>query len=154
MGGGGSSSNKNIYQKDRKGVATRSYGVLSSNGIQSQEEYDAILKGQGVATAARYGTKSLASTGVDYDAAINDWNNYQLERQEIAEYDAKQTRAQEAPDDLTGTTGNVDYSLAIDDSKTGAVAGEGEDTTSDKKKAVKDVNVNASSQSLGISTDG
>jgi len=53
--------------------------------------------------------------GVDIEAALRDWENYTGERKEIATYSAKEARRTTAPEDLTGTSGAVDYSLAIKD---------------------------------------
>jgi len=116
--------------------------------------YDAArqehLDTSGLAYDKNYDRWSL-SNGVDLDSAIADWENYGLEREEIATYEAAEERRKEAPDDLTGTGGQVDYSLAIADNDT-TTGG----TTPKKKndKAAVDVNVNASTQSLGISQDG
>lgn len=152
MGGGGSSgSNTNVYEKDRVAVARRNYGELASNGFQTQEQYDAAVASKtGLNYDKNYNRYSLAS-GVDYDSAVTDWNNYRMERAEIDEYGAAEERRKEAPDNLTGTSGQVDYTLAIEQD---ANATDTNVTTKKKKQAAKDVNVNASNQSLGIAQDG
>ena len=152
MGGGGS-SHKTKYEQERVGVARRDYGELSETGIQSIEEYGslkALMGGSatvdpgGSATYSdRYNRWTMGS-GVDVEAAVLDWENYSAERESIATQSAKEARRQKAPEDLTGTSGNVDYSLAItdDDKKETSIGAIETDDTSPSTAST--------SQSLGI----
>ena len=176
MGGGGG-GNTTEYEKERIGVDTRAYGKLSKTGIQSQEQYDAYkqlvsgasvdstisdlpiisqavgtlketaAKDAGLAYDTTYDRYSLAN-GVDLDAALSDWENYRLEREEMATYEAKEARRKDAPESLTGTSGKVDYSLAITDSDDAKK----EDTLSTSVSSTVDTSptVSSTSQTLGI----
>jgi Neuraminidase (sialidase) len=131
--GGGSGSNKNEYEAERKAVSRRGYGKLASDGFQNQEQFDAISGAQeafgrikqsdytykvrapgdnendryntyddvGAFTAARQATlgdtglayndnfdRWTMGNGVDLGSAQEDWGNYQMERGEIATYEA------------------------------------------------------------------
>ena len=96
----------------------------------------------------KYDTSSnrwqLAS-GVDLEAAKEDWGNYTLERGEIAAYNANEDRRKAAPDSLTGTSGKVDYSLGIStDDK------EKDDKTASTTTYDESASTASTSQSLGI----
>jgi hypothetical protein len=125
MGGGGTSSHTNQYEKERIGVNKRKYGELADNGFQSNDEFKAAtaavqsgstdatqLKAVGLSYDSTFGRYTLAN-GTDFEAAQTDWGNYTAERQEVAKYSASEERRKAAPTDLTGTSGNVDYDLAI-----------------------------------------
>ena len=119
MGGGGGSTSTTQYQSPRKGVTRRRYGELSTNGFTSQAEYDAYKKGNynafGMKRDSAYGTVSLAN-GTDAEAAAKDWENYMLERQEIATYNAKEQRHKKSPEELSsGVT--PDLTIGGDKSK-------------------------------------
>lgn len=117
MGGGGSTTSI-MYQNPRTGVDRRQYGE-KSDGFQSQEEYDAFQqfkknpKGSnpyGFKYDSRYGTYTLKN-GVDAEAAVTDWQNYENERIETATYNAKEDRRKKAPDEL-GSSKTLDLSIA------------------------------------------
>ena len=116
---------------DKEGnTITKQRQKIGNNGqplykmVNDTAAYGKYTKGLGGATYDAKWNRWKTSTGVDMEAALNDWSNYAGERTEIAEYGAKETRRKEAPDELTGTSGNVDYSLAItkdDDKKESSV---------------------------------
>ena len=112
---GGGSSHETKYEKQRVAVDRRAYGKLSKTGFQSQEQYDKVMAGDmtGLNYDKQYDRYSLAS-GVDLEAAKSDWGNYSTELQDINTENLKEERRKSAPKNLTGTSGKVDYSLAID----------------------------------------
>jgi len=142
MGGGGQSQQTN-YQSDRVGVHKRQYAQLSDNGFQSQAEYDAAVNShKGLVYDPTYGTYTLKN-GVDFNAAVEDWNNYLAEKQEQDAYNAKEERRKEAPKNLTGTTGAAS-SLTI---------GSGSTKTTPTKKtklSSSSPSIASTSQPLGI----
>lgn len=145
-GGGGGGSHTTEYQKPRVGVHRRQYAQLSDNGFQSQEEYDAAVNHhQGLIYNEKYGTYTLKN-GVDFDAAVEDWNNYQDELAEQKEYQAKEDRRLQEPDDFSGTRGGTTQDLTIN--KNSQVSGV---TTPRKKKTVASgPSLDSTQQPLGI----
>ena len=122
-------------------TTTDEYGSQST--VEDTDAYHKALADSGLQYDSTYNRWSLAS-GVDFDAAKTDWENYSLERKDIATYDAQEARRKAAPDSLTGTSGKVDYSLAIQeddkdkDKTTTTIAGDTSESTA------------STSQSLGI----
>lgn len=178
-GGGGGTTYKPVYEPERVSVAKRNYGELSSNGFQSQEDFDAKqkfiqnykhiprnevgepgivgfaerlahfrrneeeMKAIGLKYNEDFDRWTLAN-GVDYQSAVDDWGNYTSEREEIAQYEAKEERRKSAPKDLAGTSGKVDYSLAIKQNDKQS------STDKKKKKIDKSPSTASTNQSLGI----
>jgi len=133
---------KTITEK-RIGVAKRAYGVKASNGFRNQAEYDAALERKGLNYDANFKRYSLKS-GVDYEAAKADWNNYIKERQEIARYNVLEERRKSAPDALSSAT-------APEQIQTTGVGG-ATGLQKKKKRSVFDASssVASTSQALGI----
>jgi len=132
--------------------------VLTANGFEKVKGGDGISYRKLDSKAYKEYTQSLQGakydpmwrrwtlgSGVDMEAAFKDWDNYLMEQQEIKEYEAKEERRKSAPDDLTGTSGKVDYTLADktkakkDESSVGSLS------IVDESKSVA-----SSSQELGI----
>lgn len=81
--------------------------------------------------------------GTDMQAALTDWENYEGERKEIATNTARNERTKAAPEDLTGTSGNVDYTLSVGDQE--EEDGVGGTISGDETESLA-----TSSQTLGI----
>lgn len=81
--------------------------------------------------------------GTDMQSALTDWNNYEGERKEIATNTAKNERRKAAPKDLSGTSGNVDYTLSVGDQ-------EEEDGVGGAIKGDETESLATSSQTLGV----
>lgn len=121
--------------------------LLGSQGREFIDDVAGYKSYQSSTGGASYDSKWgrwRMSNGVDMEAALNDWNNYVGERTEIAGAEAKDIRRQEAPDELDGTSGSVDYTLGIEE----------EDKKETSVGAVETVDTSPStastSQSLGI----
>lgn len=145
MGGGGAGSHNTEYQNPRVGVHRRQYAQLSDNGFQSQAEYDAAVnKHQGLNYDSKFGTYTLKN-GVDFDAAVGDWNNYQNELAEQKAYQAKEDRRLQEPTDFAGTRGGTTQDLAIN--KNSQVSGI---TKVRKSKTNSGPSLDSTQQPLGI----
>jgi len=163
MGGGSPGTHSTQYEKERLGVDKRAYGAVSKTGFQTAKQYEAASQfvssfdpqsqGQdeaitraGLKYDPTYGRFSLAASGVDFEAARTDWQTYSSEQQEIEAYKAKEERRKKAPGELTGTSGKVDYTLAIDSDNKEPVVGAtlGVDTIDTTPTTA------STSQSLGI----
>ena len=145
MGGGGGSTTTQ-YQKPRTGVDPRQYGELSNGfrsrdeyeeflayrdkveAAKNEPKYIEGMNGELELNPAsiiptsdkftydeHYDTYTLAN-GVDVEASIKDWNNYENERIEIATYNAKEDRRKKAPDELQNSQ-TVDLSIKQDKTK-------------------------------------
>lgn len=132
------------FQSERAVTDNRT-GEAVMETVTDQAGWDAYSKSMGGASYDSKWKRWKTNTGVDMEAALKDWGNYQTERIEIAEYDARETRRKDAPDDLTGTSGNVDYELAITDDEKKKETAVGASTTIDESPSTA-----STSQSLGI----
>jgi hypothetical protein len=145
-------SGLDIKQEDftHKVAYTDSDGITSYRTEYDEAGFNNALADKGLKYDKNYKRYSLIDSGVDLDAAKEDWSNYTMEREDIATYSAKEARRKQAPTDLTGTSGNVESDLTIKDSK--SVGGDnGEGTKTRKKKAIDTSASTASTnQSLGI----
>jgi len=163
--GGGSGSHTTEYEPERVGPARRKYGERPTT-FKGQDDYEwavnQVNKGAYIGTKSKYRSKetdTLSSInydptyqrytlddGTDLKAAITDWENYINERSEIAVYEASEARRKEAPESLTGTSGNVDYSLSINQEE------DDENRTSTISSTTVDISPTTAStnQSLGI----
>jgi hypothetical protein len=121
-------TSKDAYENALEGTSlkqsdfTKTIQVSDGNGgyqtkiVEDVDAFNSALADKGLTYNKTYGRYSLTS-GVDLDAAKTDWQNYTIEREDIATNSAKEARRIAAPEDLTGTSGKVDYSLGIKDDK-------------------------------------
>ncbi len=109
------------------------------------DAYKKYTEGLGGAVYDAKWDRWKTSDGVDIEAALSDWENYTGERKEIATYGAKEARRTRAPDDLSGTTGAVDYSLSIGDKDKKKETSVGATKTYDTSSSTA-----STSQALGI----
>jgi hypothetical protein len=106
-----------IGENEDMSMATRpeNYKAVKKYGTRTVDDVDAYNNYRKSTGNLKYDStykRWSLDNGVDLDAALADWENYELERKEIQKYEAKEERHKAAPSSLTGTSGKVDYSLA------------------------------------------
>jgi len=124
-------------------MAAELAGYQAGLRVEDTEAYASYVESNGGATYDSKWNRWKMADGTDMQAALSDWENYEGERKEIATNTAKNERTKAAPDDLTGTSGNVDYTLSVGDQE--EEDGVGGSISGDETESLA-----TSSQTLGI----
>jgi len=109
--------NPNLQQYDS--ITTNSRGEDPSDATTTRVEnaewraQQDAMEAAGLTYNKDFDRWTLAN-GVDFEAAKEDWGNYQMEREDIAKYNANEARRLQTPGDLAGTSGATATTLAID----------------------------------------